>query len=139
MGAHGVSMSTLFRNLEGSGKTFLIVQDTQAKVFGGFAPETWEPRHKFFGTPEAFSFSNTSAEPEADVFTWTSSNNYFMYCDQNLLAMGGGDGLHAIAIRSDLLRGTSAPTSTFGNPTLSASEEFVVRDIEVWALEEVED
>merc|ERR1712194_365912 len=122
----GVSVGLLARVLEvawrrGVGVALLSQGTRRVDVdvvpeFGGFAPETWEPRHKFFGTPEAFvfSFSNTSAEPEADVFTWTSSNNYFMYCDQNLLAMGGGDGRHAIAIRSDLLRGTSAPTSTFG-------------------------
>lgn len=120
----------------------MIVQDTESRVFGGFAPASWEPKGKFYGSGEAFVFSFThvsdpGALPDVQVYPWTSANSYFMYSDHELFAMGGGDGRHALAIRDDLLRGMSAPTATFGNPTLTDSEEFVVRDLEIWALEEV--
>lgn len=138
--AHGVSLSTLYRNLGNYEKSVVLVQDTAFRVFGGFAPEAWEPKGKFFGGAEAFvfTFTSLSAEcPQLQLFPWTSKNNYVMYADRSCLGMGGGDGRHAFAIEGDLLRGTSSPTPTFANPVLAASKEFVVRDMEVWSLEEV--
>jgi len=140
--AHGVSLATLFRNLEGCEHTILVVQDVEEHVFGGFAPVPWEPCHgRFYGSGEAFvfSFGKMDSEPVAlNHFPWSCANSCFMYSDSDLLAMGGGDGHHAMVIRSDLLRGCSSPTATFGNPGLASSEEFVVRDLEIWALEQME-
>jgi len=135
--AHGVSMSTLYRNLAQCEKSVVVVTDTEGRIFGGFAPEPWEPRSKFYGSGEAFVFFFDGTE-ELRFFPWATTNSYFMYSDFSVLAMGGGDGRHAFAIRSDLLHGSSSPTSTFGNPVLAASEDFVVRDVELWALTEVE-
>jgi len=84
-----------------------------------------------------FSFEQLGESPEVRVYPWTSQNSCFMYSDFELLAMGGGEGRHAVVVRSDLLRGNSSPTLTFGNPMLASSEEFVVRDIEIWAFEEI--
>lgn len=141
--AHGVSLATLYRNVADRDNTILIVQDSESRIFGGFAPSAWEPKGKFYGSGEAFVFSfsclaDPSAVPEFQLYPWTSANSFIMYSDSDLFAMGGGDGRHALAIRNDLLHGLSSPTATFGNPTLAASEEFVVRDLEVWALEEVD-
>mmetsp|Transcript_116160 Transcript_116160/g.339728 ORF Transcript_116160/g.339728 Transcript_116160/m.339728 type:complete len:401 (+) Transcript_116160:190-1392(+) len=139
--AHGVSMETLYRNLADREKSILLVEDAEFHLFGGFAPAAWEPCHgRFYGSGEAFvfSFGRLGGEPEVRAYTWTSRNGCFMYADHELLAMGGGDGRHAVRVRSDLLRGCSSPTATYGNPTLAGSEEFVVRDLEVWTLEEVE-
>jgi len=139
--AHGVSMATLFRNLADHTSTVLLVQDAEEHVFGGFAPEPWEPcASRFYGSGEAFvfAFGRPGEEPELRAYPWTSRNSCFMYSDLDLLGMGGGEGRHAVAVRSDLLHGCSSPTLTFGNPTLAASEEFVVRDLEIWALEEME-
>jgi len=140
--AHGVSLATLFRNLEGCEHTILLIQDVEEHVFGGFAPVPWEPCHgRFYGSGEAFVFSFGKLVGEAAVlnhFPWSCTNSCFMYSDSDLLAMGGGDGHHAVVIRNDLLRGCSSPTATFGNPGLASSEEFVVRDLEIWALEQME-
>jgi len=136
---HGVSMATLYRNLAGHSKTVLLVQDTHKHLFGGFAPEPWEPRFAFYGSGEAFVFSfGREDAPQLHVYPWTSRNDFFMYADAGFLAMGGGDGQHAILVRSDLLHGASSPTATFENSILAESSEFIVRDIEVWALEEAE-
>jgi len=138
--AHGVSLTTLYRNLAESEKTILMVKDADARVFGGFALAPWEPQGKFYGSGEAFVFAFTGLAdpPEMAFYPWTTANSFIQYSDNDVLAMGGGDGRHALAVRSDLLHGLSSPTPTFGNPTLAASEEFVVRDIELWAIEEVE-
>jgi len=148
--AHGVSLSTLYRNMADREKTVIIVLDSEARIFGGFAPACWRPTQKFYGSGEAFVFAfdapagadghaegGVAGEPEMRAYAWTSTNSFFMYSDSHLFAMGGGDGKHAFAVRSDLLRGLSSPTETFGNPTLASSEEFVVRDFEMWSLEEI--
>jgi len=139
---HGVSLATLYRNLEDSERTLLIARDTDDHVLGGFAPEAWRPHPRFYGTGDAFVFSlgrcPAGAEPPEplQVYTWTSRNSHFQYSDHDHLAMGGGDGGHALVIQADMLRGRSVPTATFGNPTLAGSRDFVVRDVEVWALED---
>lgn len=139
--AHGVSLATLYRNLEDYQTSVIVLQDTQEHVFGGFAPAAWEPKSKFYGSGEAFVFAFTGADlsnPQLEIYPWTSRNTFVMYCDSSTIAMGGGDGRHAFAVQSDLLRGFSSPTPTFANPTLAAAEEFVIRDLEVWALEMID-
>eukprot|EP00929_Paragymnodinium_shiwhaense_P059601 TRINITY_DN29846_c0_g1_i1.p1 TRINITY_DN29846_c0_g1~~TRINITY_DN29846_c0_g1_i1.p1 ORF type:complete len:183 (-),score=18.58 TRINITY_DN29846_c0_g1_i1:127-675(-) len=139
--AHGVSMSTLYRNVADSGTTIVIMQDSSGIVCGGCAHAVWEPCKRFFGSGECFVFSigTKSARPEAQVYTWTSRNSFFMYADHETLGFGGGSGHYALAVGGDLLKGYSSPTPTYGNPTLAASEEFVVRDIEFWGLSTEDD
>mmetsp|Transcript_96833 Transcript_96833/g.273671 ORF Transcript_96833/g.273671 Transcript_96833/m.273671 type:complete len:517 (-) Transcript_96833:58-1608(-) len=76
---------------------------------------------------------------QPSIYPWTLKNNYFMYSDSDLIAMGGGDGHHSIAIFEDLLKGHSSWTPTFGNPTLASAPDFVVRDLEIWAFEDPDD
>jgi len=162
--AHGVSMETLYRNMADHEKSVLLVQDAEDELFGGFASCAWVPHNLFYGSGEAFLFSfgrvarrtgsrgliDVGAEParkgrrareeklpQVTTWTWSAKNSFIQYSDHTLLGMGGGNGKHAFAIREDLLHGLSNPTETFGNPTLSTSEDFIVRDIEIWALEEV--
>lgn len=137
---HGTSLSTMYRIAAGVERTLLVVQDAEDNILGGFAPQTWEQKGRFYGSGEAFVFSFRrppgGGEPELRIYPWTSRNSYFMYSDSELLAMGGGEGHYAIAISQDLLRGHSAPTPTFGNPCLASADEFVVRDLELWAFQE---
>jgi hypothetical protein len=154
---HGTSMATLFRNIADCQHTILVVQDADDHIFGGFAPSPWETVGRFHGSGEAFVFtfgllqdavpSSPSKRtdgsweiPRARVFPWTTSNSYFMYADHSLLAMGGGDGHYALAVQEGLLHGHSSATPTFGNVPLSAAPDgdFVVKDLELWALDEVD-
>lgn len=136
---HGTSLSTLYRLAAGAERTLLVVQDAEGNILGGFASQPWEQRGRFYGSGETFVFSFRhplgGGERELRIYTWTSRNSYFMYSDSELLAMGGGDGHYAIAISHDLLRGHSAPTPTFGNPCLASSDEFVVRNLELWSFD----
>jgi len=137
---HGVSLGTLYRNLATCEKTVTIIQDVQDHIFGGFASLPWQQHKAFYGTGESFvfSFGKVEGSPDLRVYTWVASrNSFFMYSDMDYFSMGGGDGSHAFLIRDDLLRGGSTPTPTFGNPALASAGEFVVKDLEIWALEEI--
>jgi hypothetical protein len=139
---HGISMETLLRNVRRSKNTLIIVEDADGRIFGGFASEPWVPQghRRFYGSGESFLFSYAREEdgpPEIQLYPWTAKNNFIQYVDHDIIAMGCGDGQHAFALHEDLLRGHSSPTPTFGNPALAASEEFVVKDIEIWSLEMV--
>lgn len=141
--AHGTSLSTLYRTVGDCKQTLLVVQDSKDHIFGGFAPEAWEPHPRFYGSGEAFVFSfgqlDSTSKPISQLksFSWSCDNNYFMHSDETGIAMGGGNGSHAVFLASDLLRGFSGPTGTFGNPVLASTEEFIVKDVEIWAFEEV--
>eukprot|EP00405_Crypthecodinium_cohnii_P037276 CAMPEP_0206536070 /NCGR_PEP_ID=MMETSP0325_2-20121206/6527_1 /ASSEMBLY_ACC=CAM_ASM_000347 /TAXON_ID=2866 /ORGANISM="Crypthecodinium cohnii, Strain Seligo" /LENGTH=1127 /DNA_ID=CAMNT_0054033205 /DNA_START=24 /DNA_END=3407 /DNA_ORIENTATION=- len=138
---HGVSLATMFRNLAEQENTILIVKDADLKVFGGFAPAAWAPRGKFYGSGEAVVFEFLKSDHgDLDIrfYPWTSRDRFIMYADHDVFGFGGKDGKHALSIRSDLLNGFSCPTDTYGNPTLANSLEFVVKDLEVWSLEEIE-
>jgi len=148
--AHGTSLSTLYRNVNGTDQTVVLVRDANNHVFGGFAPACWDShKGRFYGNGESFVFSygelpaaslgSTSSLDAitARVYPWTARNNYFMYSDNCIIGMGGGNGRYAFAVHSDFLRGSSSPTATYGNPTLASSEEFAMRDIEVWAFQEI--
>jgi len=140
--AHGVSLKSLYRSVGQFRRTLVLVQDTEDHIFGGYAPESWEPTPRFYGSGEAFVFSFGFVDknlplPTAQIFPWSTKNSYFMHSDDSGVAMGGGNGSHAFFLASDLLRGVSGPTDTFGNTTLASTSEFVVKDLEIWAFEEV--
>mmetsp|Transcript_51105 Transcript_51105/g.121421 ORF Transcript_51105/g.121421 Transcript_51105/m.121421 type:complete len:400 (-) Transcript_51105:260-1459(-) len=138
--AHGVSLATFYRNVEKCRRTLVLIADTQGFVFGGFAPEAWLLGRHFYGSGEAFvfTFGKMTATPQARLFPATTKNRCFMYSDSDSFAMGSSStGKHAIAICSDMLHGFSAPSMTYGNPMLSATEEFIIQDLEVWSFEEL--
>lgn len=140
--AHGQSLRNLYRKVARDKRTLLLVQDTEGHVFGGYAPEAWEPSPRFYGSGEAFVFSfgrldECSQGPQPKIYPWNCKNSYFQHCDDCGLAMGGGNGGHAFFLAEDLRHGVSGPTETFGNPILASMEEFNVKDLEVWAFAEI--
>ena len=61
-------------------------------------------------------------------FAWAGSNSFFVRCDKDQLVFGSSEGNYAIWIEGSLLRGTSKPTQTFNNPTLTKKKDFQVRN-----------
>mmetsp|Transcript_73813 Transcript_73813/g.153823 ORF Transcript_73813/g.153823 Transcript_73813/m.153823 type:complete len:385 (-) Transcript_73813:163-1317(-) len=145
---HGVSLKTFYRQCQTwPGETLLLVEDTDGKVFGCFASQTWRTTSQLehYGTAECFVFqfaedggiSGEAADEESSlhVYPWAGGNRYFMFADSNGFSMGGGRGL-ALSIRSDFLRGCSCASETFGNPgPLSSQEDFVIRSFECWTFD----
>jgi len=134
--AHGTSLSTLYRLVASSDQTLVLLRDAKDHVFGGFAPEAWQPSGRFYGSGEAFVFT-FGRDSKLLAFPSTLRNNLFLYADNETIGMGGGGGTYALVLNSDLLRGMSSPSSTFSNPTLSSSQEFLIKDLEIWAFEPV--
>lgn len=131
---HGISLSTLYRrSMLSPGYSLLVVGDRKGSIFGGLveAPLTPTSKRKYQGTHNTFVFTNTSGSPV--VFRPTGVNRYFTLCSTNFLALGGG-GHFALYLDGDLLSGSSSISETYGNPCLAHSEDFEVKEVELWSF-----
>ncbi|XP_020575700.1 oxidation resistance protein 1 [Phalaenopsis equestris] len=130
---HGISLSTLYRrSLLCPGYCLLVVGDQKGAVFGGLAEAPFRPSNKKYqGTNSSFVFTNIYDSPI--IFRPTGANHYFTLCSPDYFAMGGG-GHFALYLDVDLLNGSSYQSETFGNPCLAHSEDFKVKEVELWGF-----
>ncbi|KAA8548878.1 hypothetical protein F0562_000562 [Nyssa sinensis] len=131
---HGISLRTLIRrSADLSGPCLLIVGDMQGAVLGGLLECPLKPtaKRKYQGTNQTFVFTTIYGEPR--IFRPTGANRYFYLCLNDLLALGGG-GNFALCLDGDLLTGTSGPCETFGNLCLAHSQEFELKNVELWGF-----
>ncbi|KAJ8543685.1 hypothetical protein K7X08_025303 [Anisodus acutangulus] len=131
---NGVSLSTLYRrSLLWSGISMLVVGDRNGAVFGGLVDAPLKPttKRRYQGTNNSFVFSNVSGQPV--IFRPTGVNRYFTVCSTEYLALGGG-GHFALYLDGDLLTGSSATSETYGNSCLAHTEDFEVKEVELWGF-----
>uniref|UniRef100_A0A9I9CP60 TLDc domain-containing protein n=1 Tax=Cucumis melo TaxID=3656 RepID=A0A9I9CP60_CUCME len=131
---HGISLRTLIRKSgELSGPCLLVVGDQQGAVFGGLLECPLKPtaKRKYQGTNQTFVFTTMCGEPQ--LFRPTGANRYFYMCMDDLLALGGGSNF-ALRLEEDLLNGTSGPCETFGNSCLAHTQEFELKNVELWGF-----
>ena len=64
---------------------------------------------------------------------WSKANQYFQFASSDSLALGGG-GHFALWLDSELAWGNSGRCDTFCSACLASSEEFRVRDVELWGI-----
>ncbi|XVF15181.1 hypothetical protein REPUB_Repub09cG0128500 [Reevesia pubescens] len=130
---HGISLSTLYRrSMLWPGLSLLVVGDRKGAVFGGLVEAPLKPTNKKYqGTNSTFVFTNTPGDPV--IFRPTGANRYFTLCSTEFLAIGGG-GHFALYLDGDLLNGSSSFSETYGNPCLAFSEDFEVKEIELWGF-----
>ncbi|KAL1823476.1 hypothetical protein ACET3Z_010254 [Daucus carota] len=131
---HGISLSTLYRrSMLCPGPSLLVVGDRKGAIFGGYVEAPLRPSNKrrYQGTNSTFVFTNTSGLPV--IFRPTGMNRYFTLCSTDYLALGGGSHF-ALYLDSDLLSGSSSASETYGNPCLAHSEDFEVKEIELWGF-----
>ncbi|KAM3873673.1 oxidation resistance protein 1a isoform 2-T2 [Diretmus argenteus] len=132
-GKHGMSIKTLYRNMQGQDTPVLmVIKDSDGQVFGALASEPFKVSDGFYGTGETFLFT---FNPEFEVYKWTGDNMFFIKGDMDSLAFGGGSGEFGLWLDGDLYHGRSHSCKTFGNPMLSKKEDFYVQDIEIWSFE----
>lgn len=132
---HGISMKTFYLNTEGYKNTIMIIKDEEQHIFGGYLSEPIRNSQKFYGTGESFVFTYHNSE-RIHVYQSTMKNEYFIYSDFDLIAMGCDDKSFAFVVREDFLKGSSRPTSTFNNPTLANNEDYFIVKFEVWTFDE---
>ncbi|XP_057826576.2 uncharacterized protein LOC131038229 isoform X1 [Cryptomeria japonica] len=131
---HGISLLTLYRrSAYCPGPCLLVVGDHQGAVFGGLlaAPLLPTSSKKYSGSNDNFVFTNVSGRPI--MFRPTGANRYFVLCSNDSLALGGG-GHFALYLDGDLLRGSSGYCETFGNSCLARTEDFELKDVELWGF-----
>lgn len=131
---HGISLSTLYRRSNlCSGLSMLVVGDRKGAVFGGLveAPLRSSTKKRYQGSNNTFVFTNTTGRPV--IFRPTGVNRYFTLCSTEYLALGGGNHF-ALYLDSDLLNGSSLASDTYGNSCLSHTQEFEVKEIELWGF-----
>nr|XP_020638018.1 TLD domain-containing protein 2 isoform X3 [Pogona vitticeps] len=114
-----------------NGQSNIMHLEEIQKIFGAFSSTSIHLSSCFYGNGETFLFSFT---PQLKVFKWTGKNTFFMKGDADALAIGGGSGRFGLWLDGDLNHGGSHPCETFNNEALSFKEEFVIQDLEVWAL-----
>lgn len=133
----GISMQTLLRKSKGKFPTVLIVRDMKKHVFGAFCSEPWRISSRYYGTGETFIFR---VEPDPAVWHWwwkksnEVQNDFFMWGSHDAIAVGGAGG-YALWLDRELSQGISRSSLTFGNSSLSSSEEFNIGAVELWGLE----
>lgn len=131
---HGISLSTLYRrSMLCPGPSLLVVGDRRGAIFGGYVEAPLRPslKRRYQGTNSTFVFTNTSGLPV--IFRPTGMNRYFTLCSTDYLALGGGSHF-ALYLDSDLLSGSSSASETYGNPCLAHTEDFEVKEIELWGF-----
>nr|GMC94721.1 oxidation resistance protein 1 [Ipomoea batatas] len=131
---NGISLSTLYRrSMLWPGLSLLVVGDRKGTVFGGLveAPLRATTKRRYQGTNASFVFTNVSGHPT--IFRPTGINRYYTMCSTEYIALGGG-GHFALYLDGDLLTGSSAASQTYGNSCLSCSEDFEVKEVELWGF-----
>lgn len=131
----GCSLQNLYSKLQDYEHTLLmLILDTKKTIFGAVlsAPNLKQRGKSYYGSFETFVFS---FYPRLQKYTPSGKNNYFMMCMPDGISIGSM--LPAIWLDNNLERGTSNVSCTFDNLPLT-DETFVVRDIECWALAEIE-
>jgi hypothetical protein len=128
--------------------------------FGTGESFLWRMRHsRLEGTNGILD--QAQKESEIDVYPYTGENEFIQLCTHDRIAVGGGipeddtlaekktqnepsssplvDHDHdwglGMALRSDLLQGSSSPCMTFGSPSLcKAGNRFEVVNVELWTM-----
>lgn len=156
---HGASLTTLYNNSApharhtGSEERtaskhgyVLVVCDTAHNLFGAyvnehFHPSTVQASRRFYGNGDCFLWTSRrgSAEDSNDIqfqgFPYTGVNDFVIYCTNQFLSLGGGDGHYGLWIDDSLAHGVSSHSLTFGNDPLSSlGTNFDIIGVEVWKI-----
>ncbi|KAJ2261135.1 oxidation resistance protein 1 [Coemansia sp. RSA 376] len=152
MDQHGISFNTMLALCAREGAMMLAVKDTKGRVFGAFLNEPLRLSPTFYGQGSCFLWKAYKSSPQSrkkdavKSFKYTGENEYFVMCDPDFVAIGGGRGKFGLWIKNDFLHGYSARCPTFNNEPLGldsthhkndesdAQQEFVVGHFEIWAF-----
>ncbi|KAJ2350493.1 oxidation resistance protein 1 [Coemansia sp. RSA 2671] len=152
MDQHGTSFNTMLALCAREGAMMLAVKDTKGRVFGAFLNESLRLSPTFYGQGSCFLWKAFKSSPQSRKkdavkgFKYTGENEYFVMCDPDFVAIGGGRGKFGLWMKSDFLHGYSARCPTFNNEPLGldsapaksdnsdTQQEFVVGHFEIWAF-----
>ncbi|KAJ2779252.1 oxidation resistance protein 1 [Coemansia javaensis] len=152
MDQHGISMNTMLAQCADEKALILAIKDTNNRVFGAFVDEALRLSPTFYGQGTSFLWKAFRSSPQARrkdavrCFKYTGQNEYFILCDPDFVAIGGGRGKFGLWFKGDFLHGSSACCPTFNNQPLcldpnhpkndepDAQQEFAIGHLELWAF-----
>lgn len=135
----GFSLQSLYRAGAGCARSVLVVEDFSGYVFGVYCTDPWRVKPRYQGTGECFVFQ---LRPHAIKYSWlqrgapgaaAGRNDFFMLLGPESAGFGGAPHF-ALWLDSDLLYGNSGLCHTFASPTLSGSEDFKIKALELWQI-----
>uniref|UniRef100_A0A914HUA4 TBC1 domain family member 24 n=1 Tax=Globodera rostochiensis TaxID=31243 RepID=A0A914HUA4_GLORO len=140
---HGTSFVQFWTRLEEAEQSILIIRSTDNHIFGAYLSSSWTERKdireraktRYFGTGESFVW-RLDEELKLPVFyTWCEQtcDNFFMAASDKFMLIGSGGG-DAIAIRDELVQGSSKPSTTFQSPELVPGGHFQIDELEVFGI-----
>nr|CAD2175373.1 unnamed protein product [Meloidogyne enterolobii] len=140
---HGTSFVQLWTRIEQADQSLLIIKSTTREVFGAYVSSSWAERNdvherakaKYFGTGESFVWRLDDELKLPIIYTWSDQlcDNYFMAAHDKFLIIGSGGG-DAIAIRDELVEGSSRASRTYQSPELVSGGQFQIDELEVWSI-----
>lgn len=131
----GVSLQTFYKCAHNQSSSLLFIEDSKGFKFGAYWTEDWKPHKYFYGTGESFLFTFKDTEEDVEFYKWSGHNDHIQFSDENSIAVGGADGKFALYIRNNFYNGVSNKWRTFNNETLSSSEDFLVKHLELWSFD----
>ncbi|ORY03105.1 TLD-domain-containing protein [Basidiobolus meristosporus CBS 931.73] len=135
MSQHGISLHTLLRLAKGKSPLLLAIKDAAGSVFGAYLSDAFTPHPNFYGSGECFLWK-IDEKDKVKVFPWTGKNDYCILCENEFIAVGGGDGQFGLWLDSELENGSSSHCPTFDNEVLSSEPRFICVELEVWCFKE---
>ncbi|ORX51004.1 TLD-domain-containing protein [Piromyces finnis] len=122
----------------GTGESFLFKYQQPKQVLG---------HHKSFGINVRSSLRNNLRHKESTagtateaphgtlkIYPWAKTNYLFINSTHEYVAVGSGKGKYGIWCDNNFQRGSSFPTETYHNETLSGAEHFNIVNVELWAF-----
>jgi TLD len=83
--------------------------------------------------PHPASGTSTPDRIRFKAFPYSGMNDFMIYCTQDFLSVGGGDGHYGLWLDDTLDNGISETCPTFGNEPLSEEgRKFEILDVEMW-------
>ncbi|KAJ3153380.1 hypothetical protein HDU86_005210 [Geranomyces michiganensis] len=143
----GGSWTVFADRITDAGAVLFVLRDTQGYVFGAFAGSELVSAPHFTGDSRDFVFS---LQPKIAVYRSTGTNSNYHYLSSgastftNGLGFGGQLDYFGLFLAATFDGGhskASPHSTTFGNPQLSARQEFSLDFVEAWLVKakEVDD
>eukprot|EP01064_Diplonema_japonicum_P030034 TRINITY_DN4989_c0_g7_i1.p1 TRINITY_DN4989_c0_g7~~TRINITY_DN4989_c0_g7_i1.p1 ORF type:complete len:659 (+),score=77.01 TRINITY_DN4989_c0_g7_i1:122-1978(+) len=139
---HGFLMSSFLRSTEFVGPNIVVIQTIDGETFGGYTAQSWQPQKYHYGNGETmvFAFKNMATEQDnADEYElcswqWSGRNRFFVKCDVDEIAFGGGSSLAFSMQGKTIEYGYTGKSESFDNAPLCGSSSYVIKCAECWAF-----
>ncbi|XP_071854258.1 nuclear receptor coactivator 7-like isoform X3 [Apostichopus japonicus] len=133
----GFSLQSLYRTMQDwECPVLLLLEDSSNNLFGALVSCPLKESEAYYGTGESFLFQFEPGEDVTDLvcYRWTGENMYFIKGDKDSISIGGGEGTIGLWLDGDLYHGRCRKCKTFDNTILSGTEDFVIKNLEVWGF-----